>query len=204
MAYPCPPVTVLGPSGPGPWASLTRSGQAGARLAAHTHQAFLLPAGPSGGGENDLHGLVVDTEGAGAAGVDLAVAVVHEDAEVAIARPDLLHEDVGAVVPERIGSAVEGLVVGVAPAAAGACGARTGPHPVPPELPPPAPPPAPGHSASWALAPSFWKWAWQVHPEPVTVISGGKRIFAAAAETRVTRWPSGIARVALHPVQASF
>ena len=124
---------------PGPLPAPAFPNQAGTgqcRSAACTHQAFLLPVGARGGGEDDVHGLIVDAEGAGAAGGGLAVVVVQENAEVAVARPDLPHEDVGAIVQERVGGAVEGLVVGVPPAAAGAWGVWMGLTQCHPELPP--------------------------------------------------------------------
>lgn len=92
---------------------------------AHTHQALLLPAGGGRSGEDDLRGLVVDAEGAGAAGGGgsrPAVVVVEEHCEVPVAGVDLPHQHIGAVVPEGVGGAVEGDVVGAPPAAAGACG----------------------------------------------------------------------------------
>lgn len=99
--------------------SQVRTGQC--RSAARAHQAFLLPTGAGGGGEDDVHGLVVDAQSAGAVGSGLTEAVVQQDAEVAVARLDLAHEDVGAVVQEGVGGAVEGLVVGAPPATADAC-----------------------------------------------------------------------------------
>ena len=96
-----------------------RTGQC--RSAARAHQAFLLPTSTNGGGEDDVYGLVVDAQSAGAVGSGLTEAVVQQDAEVAVARLDLAHEDVGAVVQEGVGGAVKGLVVGAPPTTADAC-----------------------------------------------------------------------------------
>lgn len=123
---------------------------------ARPHQALLLPVSACGGGEDDLHGLVVDDKGAGAVGGGRSgptVVVVDVDAEVPIQRADLPHEHVGAVVPEGVGGAVEGLVVRVPPAAAGACGTGTVPSPGATPKPPPQ-----GCSTFAPSVPSFAKW----------------------------------------------
>ena len=54
-------------------------------------------------------------------GGGLTEAAVQQDAEVAMAWLDLAHEDIGAVVPEGVGGAVKGFIVGVPPAAADTC-----------------------------------------------------------------------------------
>lgn len=60
-----------------------------------THQALFLPTVGGGGGEDNLHGVVVHTEGAGTEG-DICggptVVAVGKDAQVAMARVDLSHE----------------------------------------------------------------------------------------------------------------
>lgn len=112
-----------------------------------THQALFLPVGVGDGGEDNLRGLIVDTEGAGAGGGGCGgptEVVVQEDGEVPVAWADLPHDDVGAVVPERVGGAVEGDVVGAPPATAGACGHRQSPHTVPPR---------PATSGEWLKSP---------------------------------------------------
>lgn len=124
-----------------------------------------------------VRGLVVGAQGTGAVGGGLAEAVVQQDAEVAVAWLDLAHEDVGAVVPEGVGGAVEGLIVAAPPGAADAC--RRGR----------ALPSAPGATTLGGRQPrglrplSFgtqvdpvgWGAPGHVHPEPVDVTSLGKR-----------------------------
>lgn len=171
-----------------PRAPLNQVGTGHHRSVARAHQAFLLPIGAGGGGEDDVRGLVVGAQGTGAVGGGLAEAVVQQDAEVAVAWLDLAHEDVGAVVPEGVGGAVEGLIVAAPPGAADAC--RRGR----------ALPSAPwshhfgGRSAPGAsVPPSGHKWTrldggapGHVHPEPVDVTSfGEKRVSAAVIQRRL-------------------
>lgn len=79
-----------------------------------THQALFLPTLSSGDGKDNLHGVVVHTEGAGTEGGicgSLTVVAVGKDAQVAMTRVDLSHENRGAVVQECIGGAIECQVV---------------------------------------------------------------------------------------------
>lgn len=70
-----------------------------------THQALFLPTLSCSGGEDNLHGVVVHTEGTGTGG-DIcsspAVVAVGKDAQVAMPRVDLSHEHRGTVVQESI------------------------------------------------------------------------------------------------------
>lgn len=79
-----------------------------------THQALLLSTDSGGDGEDNLHGVVVHTEGTGTEG-DIAgsptVVAMSKDAQVAMLRVDLFHEYGGTVVQESIGGAIECQVV---------------------------------------------------------------------------------------------
>jgi hypothetical protein len=79
-----------------------------------THQALILPALSGADGKDNLHGVVVHTEGTGTGG-DICgsptVVAVGKDAQVTMARVDLSHEHGGTVIQESIGGAIEGQVV---------------------------------------------------------------------------------------------
>lgn len=69
--------------------------QCGLGALSKTHQALLLPTGSGGDGKDNLHGVVVHTEGTGTEG-DIGgsptVVAVSKDAQVAMAGVDLFHE----------------------------------------------------------------------------------------------------------------
>lgn len=79
-----------------------------------THQALFLPTVSGGDGEDNLHGVVVHTEGTGTEG-DICgsptVGAVGKDAQVAMVRMDLSHEHRGTVVQESIGGSIKCQVV---------------------------------------------------------------------------------------------
>lgn len=79
-----------------------------------THQALLLPTASGGDGEDNLHRVVVHTDGTGTEGgigSSPTVVAVSKDAQVAMARVDLSHEHRGTVVQESIGGAIKCQVV---------------------------------------------------------------------------------------------
>lgn len=79
-----------------------------------THQALLFPTASGGDGEDNLHRVVVHTEGMGTEGGiggSPTVVAVSKDAQVAMARVNLSHEHRGTVVQESIGGAIKCQVV---------------------------------------------------------------------------------------------